>query len=65
MGRNKKITEEDFTNISKLKQAGWSYSAIGKRYGVSGVCIYKYLAGKTKFEDVYRETKNEKPCTGY
>lgn len=59
MGRRKVITEADFEDVKKLRNAGWSYSRIGEKYGVSAVSIFKYLSGKTEFNHA-KSAKNTK-----
>ena len=59
MGRRKMITEADFEDVKKLRNAGWSYSRIGEKYGVSVVSIFKYLSGKTEFNHA-KSAKNTK-----
>lgn len=51
MGRRKKITQDDFEKIKKLRLSGWSYARIGDMYGVSAVSIFKYISGKTEFKN--------------
>lgn len=59
MGRRKMITENDFEKVKKLRNSGWSYSRIGKEYGISAVAIFKYISGKTGFKNA-KSSKNTK-----
>ena len=55
MGRNKMIGEQEFKRIQELRKAGWSYKALGEKFGISAVSVYKYLSGKTKFDSMEDE----------
>lgn len=55
MGRNKMIGEQEFKRIQELRKAGWSYKALGEKFGISVVSVYKYLSGKTKFDSTEDE----------
>ena len=50
MARPKQITFKELERIIRLHEAGWSYSAIGMKFGISGVAIRKYITGETKFD---------------
>lgn len=62
MGRNKMIGELEFKRIQELRKAGWSYKALGEKFGISAVSVYKYLSGKTKFDSTEDDsTEDENP----
>ena len=43
MSKKKLFTKRDVERMSELRKNGFSYHAIGLRYGVVGSCIYRYL----------------------
>lgn len=56
MPRCKALTKEEFEKAKLWRKAGWSYEAIGKRFGISKVAVLKYFTGKTVFKDEQIDT---------